>query len=76
MAQQIRIDDFVGSSNESWFDAARNANLANGGHGPVDTGRRRSISERCGGEQRDHCVSHYGTGSLRPEQLAKARGSS
>ncbi len=25
MAQQIRIDDFVGTSNESWSDAARNA---------------------------------------------------
>ena len=25
MAQQIRIDDFVGSSNESWSEAARNA---------------------------------------------------
>jgi flavin-binding protein dodecin len=22
---QIRIDDFVGTSNESWYDAARNA---------------------------------------------------
>jgi flavin-binding protein dodecin len=25
MAQQIRVDDFVGSSSESWSDAARNA---------------------------------------------------
>jgi flavin-binding protein dodecin len=25
MAQQIRVDDFVGSSGESWSDAARNA---------------------------------------------------
>ena len=25
MTQQIRIDDFVGSSSESWSDAARNA---------------------------------------------------
>ncbi len=25
MAHQVRIDDFVGTSNESWSDAARNA---------------------------------------------------